>query len=429
MATETENINPQIGSDGGGSVAGVEPSRTISSMKTKKLSFSPTASPVVAGTQTIQALSKEIAPMSSSSKAPGHDDENVPWYNRYGEIVSWRNRSSIVTALIMFAFVPNLLAVIRMGADRTDALRMFAVWFGTAAPALVMNHRYFSHSAFKVSRPMRVVCGIIACLGLQYGPVWWSSKHRRHHKKCDLAGDPHSWQQTCFWYAWFGWTMAREEQRIDTEYLHSSLFIEVDVDNVERWRWTKLPNWLTPPEQSTDDNREESVLQDEDTIKEGQQPQQTKEKETRRVIAPELLLVDKFWWVPSVAVQLGLYFVAGVSPRNIFMYYTAPITWVTLPILLFNVMFHPVDNVPLKGGCYALDSLLDPLTFLMGESHHEDHHHFPERAKRPQIIDPSYLLFVKPLLMLGIAWDPKSYGPVRSKATNKQVEVTKAELQ
>jgi fatty-acid desaturase len=322
---------------------------------------------------------------------------DLPWYNRHGEIFSLRNLPAVLNASIMFVAIPNLCMVIYMGATRWDALRMFTVWFFTASPALVANHRFFAHNAFKVSRVTRFGIAIVACLGLQYGPCWWSSKHRRHHKHCDLEDDPHSWMRTSMWYAWLGWPMAYKEQCIDTQYVHPSMFVDAFISSSssssndkdqQQMPTFQLPQWLMPPQSidSIDDNNGR-----------------------KRVLAPEMLLIDKLWWVPSVSVQLGLYFIMGFSARSIFLYYTAPVTWVTIPILLFNVMFHPPDQTPTSKGCYALDSLLDPLTFLMGESHHEDHHAFPDRAKRPQILDLSYWLFVAPMLALGLAWDPKIY--------------------
>jgi stearoyl-CoA desaturase (delta-9 desaturase) len=76
---------------------------------------------------------------------------------------------------------------------------MFLCWLGLAMLSLTMNHRFFAHSAFKTSRPARFVFSLCACLGLQFGPLWWSSKHRKHHKLCDLPGDPHSWKQSSWW--------------------------------------------------------------------------------------------------------------------------------------------------------------------------------------------------------------------------------------
>ncbi|GHP06751.1 hypothetical protein PPROV_000549500 [Pycnococcus provasolii] len=85
----------------------------------------------------------------------------------------------------------------------------------------VVLHRYFSHSAFRTTRAFQFVLGVIGCLAYQCGPVWWASKHRRHHANCDTALDPHSWTMTSHWYAWWGWTLNPSEQTIDYQYVHN----------------------------------------------------------------------------------------------------------------------------------------------------------------------------------------------------------------
>ena len=267
-------------------------------------------------------------------------------------------------------------------ASCADLGRAFVSWFAFASLGLVANHRFFSHVSFETSRPFRLVLGFVSCLGMQYGPLWWSSKHRRHHKHCDLPEDSHSWKQTSFWYAWMLWTQAQREQQIDVEFLHPSLF-----DAKPSFH---LPPALTP-------------LHSRDTVH-------------GRHVAPELLLLDKLWWAPFVLLHLTLHLVAGLDLRTIFLAFTTPLLNIVLPILLFNVIFHPHDDLPPllkhpKGatavGCYALDSLVDPLTFMLGESHHADHHKFPARARRPGPIDLSWVLIVKPLLATGLIWNPR----------------------
>ena len=81
--------------------------------------------------------------------------------------------------------------------------------------------------------------------------------------------------------------------------------------------------------------------------------------------------------------NLLMYFYFGCSVRIIMTKFFVPIMHLQLPILAFNVMFHPPDTTPTGAGCYALDSYLDPLSAMLGENCHEDHHLFPARAKRP----------------------------------------------
>ena len=41
----------------------------------------------------------------------------------------------------------------------------FLVWYALASLALTMNHRYFSHAAFKTSRAWRFVLACVTLLG------------------------------------------------------------------------------------------------------------------------------------------------------------------------------------------------------------------------------------------------------------------------
>ena len=69
----------------------------------------------------------------------------------------------------------------------------------------VCLHRYFSHKGFHVHRFTQFIMGIMSCLALQGPPIWWASKHRRHHKHCDTIKDPHSPIAFSKLYAWVGW--------------------------------------------------------------------------------------------------------------------------------------------------------------------------------------------------------------------------------
>jgi len=66
-------------------------------------------------------------------------------------------------------------------------------------------HRYFSHRAFKTSRPMQLLLAFLGCANLQQGPLWWASHHRQHHSHSDEAGDVHSPYHGGLFWAYFGW--------------------------------------------------------------------------------------------------------------------------------------------------------------------------------------------------------------------------------
>jgi fatty-acid desaturase len=317
----------------------------------------------------------------------------------YSEILSARNIHNVIVHHCLYA-LPVAAYAISL-AKGIEGLWMFLSWLWFAMLALTMNHRFFSHIAFKTSRPFRFLLALVSCLGLQHGPLWWSGKHRKHHKLCDVPGDPHSWKQSSFMHSWVGWMMSVEERQIDVAYLHPALLDDEPLFH--------LPKFLTPLMGFGFHGETDGA------VKGGERVQRPASANGQgKVVATELLLVDRLWFLPFLSVALGLYYGAGCSARSVFIFYVAPSMQIPLPILLFNVMFHP-PNHPTKGkdeeGCFALDSLLDPLAVIFGEAAHEDHHVFPARARRPSPlgIDVSWYAIIKPLMFAGLIWDPVFY--------------------
>lgn len=76
-------------------------------------------------------------------------------------------------------------------------------------------HRYFSHRAFKTSRAVQFLGGLLGCLALQKGPLWWAAHHRQHHRESDHQGDVHSPHVHSVLWAHMGWflTPANNELR------------------------------------------------------------------------------------------------------------------------------------------------------------------------------------------------------------------------
>ncbi len=66
-------------------------------------------------------------------------------------------------------------------------------------------HRYFSHRAFKTSRLMQFLLGLLGSLSGEHGPLWWAQIHRIHHRYTDTPDDPHSPACQGVIYAHTGW--------------------------------------------------------------------------------------------------------------------------------------------------------------------------------------------------------------------------------
>ena len=97
-------------------------------------------------------------------------------------------------------------------------------------------HRYFSHHAFKTSRACQFVLGWLGCAAMQNGPLWWASSHRRHHRFSDRPGDPHSPILGGFWHAHLGWVLSGENDRPTLSNVREfSVFPELKL--IDRFKW------------------------------------------------------------------------------------------------------------------------------------------------------------------------------------------------
>jgi len=104
----------------------------------------------------------------------------------------------IVLHLACFAvFWVELSAVAVSVAVLLYLLRMFAI--------TGFYHRYFSHKAFKTSRPVQFIFAFLAASAAQRGPLWWASHHRHHHAHSDHPEDPHSPKQHGFFWSHLSW--------------------------------------------------------------------------------------------------------------------------------------------------------------------------------------------------------------------------------
>lgn len=69
-------------------------------------------------------------------------------------------------------------------------------------------HRYFSHKAFKTSRPVQFLFAVLGASAVQRGPLWWASMHRHHHIHSDRLEDAHSPVQHGLFWSHLGWFLS-----------------------------------------------------------------------------------------------------------------------------------------------------------------------------------------------------------------------------
>ncbi|WP_242340002.1 acyl-CoA desaturase [Anaeromyxobacter sp. SG66] len=105
-------------------------------------------------------------------------------------------------------------------------LRMFGVTAG--------YHRYFSHRAFRTSRPFQLALAVLGASAVQKGPLWWAAHHRDHHRYSDGPEDVHSPLERGFWWSHVGWILARRYDATKLERV-KDLAVYPELRVLDRW--------------------------------------------------------------------------------------------------------------------------------------------------------------------------------------------------
>ena len=205
-------------------------------------------------------------------------------------------------------------------------------------------HRYFSHRSYKTSRAFQLVLALGAMGTAQKGVLWWAAHHRVHHKKSDAPGDLHSVKQSGFWWAHMGWILAR------------------DLEGTDGSRIRDFSKY------------------------------------------PELVWLDRWWFVPPVAVGVVTFLIGG--------FFALIWGFAVCQVLCWHGTFTINSLSHLWGGRrYATDddSRNNPVLALitMGEGWHNTHHHYQVAARqgfRWWEVDATYYV-LRALSAVGLIWD------------------------
>lgn len=204
-------------------------------------------------------------------------------------------------------------------------------------------HRYFSHRTYKTSRWFQFVLALGAMSSSQKGVLWWAAHHRTHHKYSDTDKDVHSPIKKGFWYAQVGWLFDRTDK---TDY--------------------------------------------------------SKVKDLAKY--PELVFLDRYWYIPPALLGFSLWLVLGWSGLWVaFMGSTVALWHGTFTI---NSLTHLFGRKVYPAGDESRNSAI--LAFItMGEGWHNNHHYFQASTRQGfhwwQFDFTYYIL--KVLSWVGLVWD------------------------
>jgi stearoyl-CoA desaturase (delta-9 desaturase) len=217
-------------------------------------------------------------------------------------------------------------------------------WIAGGLGVCLCYHRLLTHRSFKTPKPVEYALTAMGCLNLQGGPIKWVGTHRIHHKESDTDLDPHSPKHGFDW-AHVLWCVVKDPYGRDL-----------------------------------------------------------------RRYAPDLLRdrgmvwLDKYFWVPQVAVAVALYAIGGlpwliwgVAVRTVFTYHA---TWF-------------VNSASHTWGYRNFDTREESRNLWwvsllsFGEGWHNNHHAYPRSAAhglRRLELDPTYWT-IKAMSWIGLARD------------------------
>lgn len=218
-------------------------------------------------------------------------------------------------------------------------------------------HRYFSHRAFRTSRPFQAIMAFVGGCAAQRDPMWWASHHAQHHLHSDAPGDPHSPSLSGFFGSHVGWFMTGDG------FLTRSRFVQ-DWARFPELRFLNRFDWLPP-------------------------------------LAFAVLIFVSGWalelWQPQLGTNGPQMLAWGFFVSTVCLYHAT---------FTVNSLAHGWGSRRFATGDDSRNNwLLALLTF--GEGWHNNHHHYPVAARQGFFwweIDITYYGLLA-LQKLGLVWD------------------------
>jgi stearoyl-CoA desaturase (delta-9 desaturase) len=208
-------------------------------------------------------------------------------------------------------------------------------------------HRYFAHRSFQMNRVARFVWTLIGTAAMQKGPLWWAGHHVNHHRYADRDGDPHSPAISGFYYAHIGW------------FLNDAKHDRLEPSNPVVRDFSK---------------------------------------------APEIALLERFFFIPPFALALALFLVGGL-PLLVWGF-CLPTTTLAHSTFAINTVNHLFGSRRFETRDDSRNNALTAV-FAAGEGWHNNHHRYQRAARNGFYwweFDPTWYT-IRVMAALGLAWD------------------------
>lgn len=106
--------------------------------------------------------------------------------------------------------IAAVIAVWQVGFSWSGLALAIGLYYARMFFVTGVYHRYFSHRAYKTSRPFQFVLALLGGMSVQKGALWWAGHHRHHHKFSDQPEDLHSVKQQGLLWSHVGWIVSRD---------------------------------------------------------------------------------------------------------------------------------------------------------------------------------------------------------------------------
>ena len=290
----------------------------------------------------------------------------IRWFDTSAEVVDADDEAA--NAIDWVRVIPFIAMHLACFAVLFTGFSWFAVWVALGLYAIRMfaitgfYHRYFSHKAFRTSRPMQFIFAAIGAASVQRGPLWWAAHHRHHHRHADTDADMHS-PRHGFFRSHMGWFLTKRGFATN---------------------FGNIPDLVKFPELRALDRFD--------------------------IVVPIVLAVVLFSlgaWLESAAPQLQTngpqLLVWGFFVSTIVLFHAT---------VTINSLAHRWGTRRYKTNDDSRNNaFLALITF--GEGWHNNHHHFPGSASQGfkwWELDMTYLV-LKTLSVFGLVWDLKAVPP------------------
>jgi stearoyl-CoA desaturase (delta-9 desaturase) len=250
--------------------------------------------------------------------------------------------------VVVFWFIQASALLVFLVPFRWEYLALWAASHFVRAIGLTLCfHRHLAHRAFKMNRAVRLGWAVIATAGMQKGPLWWAGHHVNHHKYSDRDGDPHSPMVSGVYYAHIGW------------FLHDTKYDSVQATN--------------------------PVLRDFSKV-------------------PELAWLDRYFYVPPLALALALT-IAGGMPWLVYGF-CLPTMTLAHATFAINTVNHMFGSRRFDTTDESRNNVLTAL-FAVGEGWHNNHHRYQRAARNGFYwweLDLTWYV-IRAMAAIGVAWD------------------------